>query len=96
MADGKPRPAVIIQWDQLPTPTNVLVCPLTSYLIDAPTYRPTVNPDATNGLQVVSQLMVDRLGFTRRDRIDGVIGQLGEADLLRLNLAITVTLDLGG
>ena len=96
VAAGKPRPAVIVQWDQLPTPINVLICPLTSFLIDAETFRPTVVPDATNGLHIVSQLMIDRLGPVRRDQIDGVIGKLGEADVLRLNAAITVTLGLSG
>jgi mRNA interferase MazF len=93
IADGKP--AVVVQWDGLPTPTNILVCPLTSHLIDAPTYRPTLEPDAENNLLSTSQVMVDRLGFIRRDRIDGVIGRLGSTDLSRLNLALAVVLDLG-
>lgn len=96
VADGKPRPAVIVQWDELITPTMILLCPLTSWVIEAAIYRPTVVPDPTNGLRAVSQIMVDRMGATHRDLIDGVIGRLGDEDILRLNIALTVTLDLGG
>ena len=95
VADGKPRPAVIVQSDDLPTPEMLLICPLTSYLTDAPIYRIMVKPDARNGLLAPSQLMADRTGPIRRDRIDGVIGRLTESDLDRLATAPATILDLG-
>ncbi len=96
VAEGKPRPVVIIQSDSLPTPDAVLICPLTSFLIDAPIYRPTIGPSATNGLIVTSQLMLDRVTPARRTRIDRAIGRLSDPDMERLALALIVLLDLVG
>lgn len=94
VADGKPRPAVIVQADSLPTPVMVLICPLTSELTDAPLYRVPVQPTADNGLRAPSQLMVDRLYAIRRDRVGKVVGRLGDADLGQLDFALTLMLDL--
>ena len=96
VAEGKPRPAVIIQSDRLVTPDRVLICPLTSELIDAPLYRLTVAPDEANQLIAPSQLMVDQIGPARRARIDGVIGHLSDSDLMRLATAMALVLEIGG
>ena len=73
----------------------LLICPLTSYLTEAPIYRLLVKPDALNGLHTPSQLMVDRTGPIRRDRIDGVIGRLRQTDLDSLKMALAIMLELG-
>lgn len=96
VAEGKPRPAVIVQSDRLPTSDNVIICPLTSFLVDAPIYRPTIIPSAVNGLLVTSQLMLDRISPARRTRIDRAVGRLEDADMDRLNGALSILLDLGG
>ena len=96
VADGKPRPAVIVQADGLPTPAMILICPLTSTLTDAPLYRVTLEPDAGNNLVTTSQCMVDRIGAVRRDRLDGRIGRMAEADMQRLNVALMLMLDVAG
>lgn len=95
-AGGKPRPAVIVQADRLPTPVEVLICPLTSFLVDAPIYRLPVEPEKMNGLKAPSQLMIDKLGPARRDRIGAVIGRLAPADLAKLDASLLVVLDLAG
>ena len=85
---------MIVQSDSLATPREVLLCPFTSTLIDAPLYRLSVRPDDTNALVAVSQLMVDKIGPAMRDKIDGVIGRLSPADLYRLGTALAMILDL--
>ena len=58
---GKPRPAVVIQSDWLGETDSVLVCLFTSTLRDAPFHRLTLEPTPESGLQVVSQVMVDKI-----------------------------------
>lgn len=85
-----------MQSDRLPTPDATIICPLTSFLIDAPIYRPTIMPSNANGLLVPSQLMLDRITPARWSRIDRAIGRLAEADIERLNMALAILLDLVG
>lgn len=94
IAEGKPRPAVIVQSDQLATPVDVLLCPFTTHLIDAPLYRPHVEPDQANGLTIPSQLMVDKIAPAKRDRIGKVIGRLSSTDIANLDVSLTVVLEL--
>jgi len=92
---GKPRPAVVVQSDVFnPTHASIVVCPLTSYLVDAPLFRLTVQPNAENGLQVESQVMVDNLAPIRRDRLGTVIGHLDVDQLASLDSALGLWLDL--
>ena len=95
LALGKPRPAVIVQDDRFETPADVIVCPFTSTILDAPIYRLHVPATPENGLQVDSQLMVDKIGPARRERIEGVIGQLGMEDMTRLTEAMAILLGVG-
>lgn len=95
IAMGKPRPAVIVQDDQFATPVDVLLCPFTSTILNAPIYRLHVSATLENGLEVDSQLMVDKIGPARRDRIDRVIGRLGDDDLARLTEAMAIMLGVG-
>ncbi len=94
VALGKPRPAVVVQSDELATPVEVLVCPFTTTSVDAPFYRVPVDPTADNGLKEPSQLMADKVGPAPRDKIDGVIGRLADDDLERLKTALMLILDL--
>lgn len=96
VAAGKLRPSVVVQADAVPTPRDVLICPFTTHLLDAPIYRIAVEPDGDNGLEAVSQIMIDKVGPVPRDKIGGVIGRLAEADMARLDTALMVMLDLTG
>ena len=59
---GKPRPAVVIQSDLFNlTHTSITICPITSYLIDAPLFRITLIPSEFNNLLSPSQIMVDKI-----------------------------------
>lgn len=86
---GKPRPAVILQRDELlGLFSTILCCPMTTHLIDAPTLRPIIAPNAENGLQEVSQIMVEKLSPLRKDVIRQRIGQLSSGELKRLETAL--------
>jgi mRNA interferase MazF len=95
VAEGKPRPAVIVQDDQFATPVDVLLCPFTTTLLDAPIYRLPINASQQNGLKADSQLMVDKIGLGRRDRVDAVIGQLTDDEMARLTEAMAVMFGVG-
>jgi mRNA interferase MazF len=94
---GKPRPAVIVQTNALPERhASVVVCQMTSVIVDASDFRVTVEPSAENGLQVRSQVMADKPVTIRRDRIGRRIGTLASEDVARLNVALTFVMGLSG
>ncbi|MFN7124587.1 MAG: type II toxin-antitoxin system PemK/MazF family toxin [Allorhizobium sp.] len=86
---GRPRPAVILQRDELVGLfSTILACPMTTHLIDAPTLRPIIAPNSENGLQEVSQIMVEKLSPLRKDVIRQRIGRLTSGELKRLETAL--------
>lgn len=92
---GKPRPAVVVQTDALPSSHHsVVVCQMTSDLADAPNLRITIEPSAKNGLQTQSQVMADKPVTIRRNRVGRTIGSLEPDDLRRLNIALAFVLGL--
>ncbi len=93
---GKPRPVLLVQDDRFGETDSITVCLFTSDPTDAPLFRPVVAPNAENGLQVPSRLMVDKLVTIRKVRLGRRVGRLGAADLTRLNRAILVFLGLAG
>src|SRR5437868_3134847 len=56
---GKPRPALVVQSDLFDEHPSLTIAPVTSTIADAPLFRVTIEPTATNGLRAVSQIMVD-------------------------------------
>lgn len=93
---SKPRPVVIIQDDRFDGTESVLVCPFTTYLTDAPLFRPVVEPDTVNGLSLRSSLMVDKIAPVRRSKLGEHIGRLGDDDMVRLGRAILVFMGFAG
>lgn len=92
---GKPRPGVIVQADELGDTTNsVLVCPMSSDITEFDQIRPVVEPSATNGLRLRSQIMTDKVNALRRDRIRRVVGSLDDEASARLNSALFLVLGL--
>jgi mRNA interferase MazF len=86
---GKPRPAVVVQTDAFPeTHPSVVICQLTSDVVDAPDFRVTIEPNERNGLRIRSQVMADKPVTVRRERIGQLIGRLADADIGRLNIAL--------
>lgn len=84
-----------MQADEIETSVELLICPLTTTLLDVPLYRPTVTPSAANGLKATSQIMADKVGPVPFRSIDEVVGWLDEADMMRLNVALVTILELG-
>jgi mRNA interferase MazF len=93
--DGRPRPAVIVQTDAFPeTHISVVVCQMTSEIIEAPDFRITIRPNDRNGLRTRSQIMADKPVTVRRARIAQSIGRLDDGDIGRLNVALAFVMGL--
>jgi mRNA interferase MazF len=85
---------VVVQADWFEAPPTVVVLPLTSTLLDAAVTRIDVAPRDGNGLQVPSQIAVDRPQTVRREKLGPVIGHLDQDAMLAVNRAIAVLLGL--
>jgi len=91
---GRPRPAVIVQSNAIPeNHFSVVICQITSELVEAD-FRITIEPAPETGLRVRSQVMADKTVTIRRERIGQRIGQLGSADVARLNVALALVMGL--
>jgi len=94
---GKPRPALVVQSDLFnPTHASVVICPITSQMVDAPLFRLTMQPGKENGLKAESQIMIDKLVAVKRERIGKRIGKLSNAQLADVNRALNLWLGLPG
>ncbi len=91
---GKPRPVVIVQDDRFDATASITVCPLTTNAVEAPLVRIRIEPDAVNGLDQPSSLMVDKLTTVPRASLGGRLGRLADEDMLRLARALVVFLGL--
>lgn len=92
---GKPRPAVIVQTDAFPMDhASVVICQMTSEVVDAPDFRITIEPHPGNGLRARSQVMVDKPVTIRRERIGQVIGRLTTEDVVKLDAAVAFVMGL--
>jgi mRNA interferase MazF len=92
---GKPRPALIVQSDLFnETHPTLTLLPLTSEIRSAPQFRITVEPSPTNGLSVVSQIMVDKLMTVRRAKISNVFGRMDDETMLRVGRSLAVWIGL--
>ena len=91
---GKPRPAIIVQSNVIPeSHASLVICPMTSELVEAD-FRITIEAGPETGLRVRSQVMADKPVAVRRERIGQRIGQLGAAELARLNVALALVMGL--
>ena len=91
----KPRPALIIQDDLFEASESVTVLPLTSHLTDAPILRLTVEPGQLTGLELVSQIMVDKLTTVRRASLGRRIGRVDAKTMVAVEQSLAVFLGLG-
>ena len=91
---GRPRPAVIVQADELSAATSVLLCPITSDITDRLPVRPIVEADEINGLRVRSQIMTDKMLALPRNRVRRVIGEIDSETSGRLDTALLLVLGL--
>ena len=91
---GKPRPAIILQNDEFDATPSITVCPLTRTSLETVYARFTLAPSETNGLEVHSQVMVDKISTIPRSKVGRRIGQLERADLTRLTQRVVIFLGL--
>lgn len=94
---GKPRPALVVQADELfaDLPT-IVVLPLTSALADLPLTRVAMEPTEDNGLRLPSQVMVSRPQSALREQIGAVIGRAEASVMLEVGRKLALLLGLAG
>lgn len=92
---GKTRPAVVVQSDIFnPTHASVVVCPVTSFLVDSPLFRLEMSPNKKNGLLKKSQIMVDKIIAIKREKVCGKVGGLSHKEQDHLDNAIKLWLNI--
>ena len=91
---GKPRPAVVIQSDNLGETDSLLVCLVTSTLRDASVYRLNVAHGEATGLEMPSQIMADKIMAVRRTKCSAAIGNLDKTTIQALNRMLTVVIGI--
>ncbi len=91
---GKPRPALVIQADHFNEHATVTVLPVTSALVAAPLLRIPLQPNAENGLQKPSQVMVDKTMTVKRDKLGSVFGQIDSDAMVEVERCLAVFLGI--
>ena len=91
---GKPRPALVVQADQFGTSATVTVLLVTSTLIEAPLLRIDMTPNATNGLNKPSQVMVDKAMTLMRNKVGTPFGTAGDEVMLEVSRCLAVFLGI--
>lgn len=92
---GKPRPALVVQSDLFnSTHASVVICPITSHIIDASLFRISVYPSIENHLTVLSQIMVDKITTIKSEKIREVIGTLEKHVLQQVNEGLQLWLSI--
>ena len=91
---GKPRPALVIQANQFSELSSATVLPMTSSLVAAPLLRVTVQPNAENGLQKPSQVMVDKAMTLKRDKVGPTFGHIDADALVEVERCLAVFLGI--
>ena len=91
---GKPRPALVIQADQFGEHATVTVLPVTSTLIAAPLFRITVQPNAENGLQKASQVMVDKAMTLKRGKVGEPFGRIDPETMIEIERCLAFFLGI--
>ncbi len=85
---------VIVQEDRFDATASVTVCPLTTSEVEAALLRISVAATDATGIQQPSQIMVDKATTMPRPNVGEHVGQLSDADLVRVDRALLVFLGL--
>ena len=91
---GKPRPALVVQANLLTADDcgSVVVCPFTTHLTGAASFRVAVEPTEANGLRARSEVMVEKAAGVARVRLREVVGQLDRATMTAVERALMLVL----
>ena len=91
----KPRPALVIQSDRLIGSDSVLLCLLTSEEDTRPDLpRVAVAPTPANGLQLPSQIMVEKILAAKRSKCGKVVGRLEPDTMARVDAVLAFVVGL--
>jgi mRNA interferase MazF len=93
---GKPRPVVIVQDDRFDATSSITICAFMSDPTKAPLFRLVVEATETNGLAIVSRLMIDRVTTVPKTKLGKRIGRMSDDDVVRLSRALIIFLGLAG
>jgi mRNA interferase MazF len=77
------------------THASIVVCPITSHLVDAPLFRMRLRPSKQSGLQSPSEIMIDKMMAIKRERISRVIGRVDAARMQEVGQALRRWLEVG-
>ena len=91
---GKGRPALVVQSDLFANHASVTVLLMSSALVDAPILRINVAPSLQNGLNLNSQIQIDKMFTVRTEKLGNVIGELEDDTMISVNRAMLVFLGL--
>ncbi|MCX8520486.1 MAG: type II toxin-antitoxin system PemK/MazF family toxin [Rhodoferax sp.] len=91
---GKARLALVIQANPFSTHTSTTVLLMTSKLVFAPLLRVTVQPSTGNGLQKISQVMVDKAVTVKRQKLGPVFRHMDAEALVEIERCLAVFLGI--
>lgn len=92
---SKPRPALVVQASRYnDTHASITVCPITSDCVDAPLFRLALPPGARTGLDLPSQVMVDKVVSVPRAAIGRTVGRCNPGELEAVDEALRGWLEL--
>lgn len=91
----KPQPAVVVQSDLFnSTHASIVLCPITSHIVDTPLFRLNITKSVTTGLKQPSQIMVDKITTIKSNKIKDKIGNLSINEMQSLDNALKLWLNL--
>ena len=91
---GKPRPALVIQATTFLAHDSVTVLLLSSAIINAPLLRVDIEPTAENGLQLASQIMIDKTMTIKTNKLGASFGRIDADTLVQVERCLAVFLGI--
>ena len=92
---GKPRPALVVQSDELTGLASVVLAPLTSHLSQDSQFRIDASAGAESGLLRPSQVMTDKILSVPCQGLGPRIGSVDADTLAQVDRALAALLGLG-
>ena len=91
---SKPRPAIVVQSDDIQGVGSTILCLLTSEKNDAVNTRIEVDPSKENGLEKTSYIMTDKIVSVRRESLGQKISKLEKKHIALMNQSLKDVLGL--
>jgi mRNA interferase MazF len=91
----KPRPSVVIQSDTFDKNGSLTVLLMSSHLkSDSPLIRHTIQPSESNGLNLPTDVMIDKIFTIPRDRMGDKIGHLSSTQMAEITSSLAIFLGI--